>query len=470
MPLGLAPLLGYSVFMADNKKPKKKLKSIKSNLFSRSMAVSKWSLKAGAMATGKAVSKLTSKDGEALDKDHLIKQIGLMTNELGQLKGSLMKAGQMFSTYGEHLLPAEANELLKTLQKDSPPVDWTVLRKVLLKEFGSEIFDKLDIEEEATAAASLGQVHKAVVKKTGEVIALKIQYPGVDKSVDSDLAVLKKVLGFLSLVPSKASFESTFEEVRQMLYQEVDYTNEAVFLDKIAKYLKDDPRFVVPKCYKEFSGQKVLATSFEPGVAVDSKKVKNLSQERRNNLGLAYLELYLRELNDFKMMQTDPHLGNYSVRIDKDGNDQLILFDYGAVRFVPDKFHKKYKPMVAGSLLQDKDMVRKGALSLGILLDDDDSDLVDKFIDLCFMFTEPFSKPEWEMTDLMDKKGAYNWGESDLPTRVLDQAKGVITKFRLRTPPKELLFLDRKLGGTFTFLSVLGCNVNTRPLLEKWTL
>lgn len=448
--------------MSDSKKTKKSLKNIKSGLFSRSVAVSKWSLKAGAMAAGKAASKLTSKDSEALDKDHLIKQIGLMTNELGQLKGSLMKAGQMFSTYGEHLLPKEANELLKTLQKDSPPVDWPVLRKVILKEFGSEIFEKLDIETEATAAASLGQVHKATIKATGEVIALKIQYPGVDKSVDSDLAVLKKVLGFLSLVPSKASFDSTFEEVRQMLYQEVDYTNEAVFLDKIAKYLKDDSRFIVPKCYKEFSGQKVLATSFEDGVAVDSSKVKKLSQERRNKIGLAYLELYLRELNDFKMMQTDPHLGNYSVRISKDVQnpdkpDQLILFDYGAVRFVPEKFYKKYKPMVAGALLQDKEMVRKGAMSLGILLDDDDPDLVDKFIELCFMFMEPFS-------------GHYDWGKSDLPTRVLDQAKGVITKFRLRTPPKELLFLDRKLGGTFTFLSVLGCKVDSRPLLEKWTL
>src|SRR5690606_19398227 len=114
-------------------------------------------------------------------------QAALLSNELGELKGSLMKAGQMLSMYGEHFLPPEANALLKSLQQDSRPLLWEAIEPHLKKYLPEEKLAELEIEKDALACASLGQVHRARIKATGEMICLKIQYPQVDKAIDSDL-------------------------------------------------------------------------------------------------------------------------------------------------------------------------------------------------------------------------------------------------------------------------------------------
>ena len=187
--------LALLIKMANNTDKKAKLNQIKSSVFSRSLAVAKIGLNAGLKYAGTKVSN------SSLD-DFLIAQAGTLSKEFGQLKGSLMKAGQMLSMYGEYFLPPQANELLKKLQSDSPPIHWPVMEKYLSQFLSQDLIDELEIDPESIGTASMGQVHKARIKAIGEIIALKIQYPDVEKAIDSDVTALKTLLKITKILPA----------------------------------------------------------------------------------------------------------------------------------------------------------------------------------------------------------------------------------------------------------------------------
>lgn len=437
---------------------KKQIKNLRTSSVSRSFSLASLGLRAGAKAAGHAVGNLFS--GEASKnlrkKVHLLDQAVLLTKELGQLKGSLMKAGQMLSVYGEHFLPAEVNQVLKTLQSDSDPVEWEEMRKVLLRQLGKEKMAQLQIEQESLAAASLGQVHRAKILKTGEEIVLKIQYPGVDKAIDGDIKTLRRLLSVTDWLPKIPATDDLFAEVKSMLRHELDYEREREMLSFFREKLKNDERFILPKPIPDYSSKRVLAMSLESGSAVDSEAVATLSQARRNKLAISALDLYFQELFLWKKVQTDPHFGNYRVRIDKDA-DKLLLFDYGAVREVSDEFIRKYRAMLRGIFYSDRSAFERGAAAMGILEEGDPQALKDLFYELCAAIVEPFAGD-----------GPYDWKRNDLPKRVSKITWEIFKKYPLRTPPKEVVFLDRKMAGMFTFMAVLGANFNAREILKPY--
>jgi predicted unusual protein kinase regulating ubiquinone biosynthesis (AarF/ABC1/UbiB family) len=444
------------------KSPKTKdnsLSRIKSGTLSRGFSLAKMSLNVGAKAAGHAIGGMFS--GES-SEDRLTalltSQLGVLSRELGQLKGSVMKVGQMLSVYGEYFLPPEANALLKSLQNQSPPLQWREIKKVLLRELGAEKLAELEISHEPLASASLGQVHRAVRKSDGLVIALKVQYPGVDQAIEGDLKVLKYVLSVSKMIPKGPQYDQIFDEVREMLHQEVDYAQELKLTEEFREFLADDPRFVVPRPIAEFSSRKVLATTLEEGLSVDSPEVQQLSQERRNDLSRAVLELYLKELFEFGAMQTDPHFGNYRIRLGGSGDskDQLILFDFGAVRKFSPAFLTSYRDLVDGSVHHDRELVNRAATDLGFMQPGDSNELRNSFASVCELICEPF------------QAGIYNWGEDDLPKRAARESSKLAFQFRLRPPPREIVFLDRKMGGVFIFLSHLKAKIEGRALIESY--
>ncbi|HEX7673498.1 MAG TPA: AarF/ABC1/UbiB kinase family protein, partial [Bdellovibrio sp.] len=346
--------------------PQKGLNKIKSSVLSRSLSIAKLTVQTGAsIAQHGITTALKSKeDKEAIWKKLLQSQASLISSELGELKGSLMKAGQMLSMYGEHFLPREANELLKSLQSDSPPLTWAAIEPTLRKNLPAEKLDELEIEKEALASASMGQVHRARIRRTGESIVLKIQYPNVDRAIDSDLKAIRTLLGTLKLLPKDFNLNPLFEEVREMLVQETNYELEAQLTEEYYTRLQNDPRFIVPRVHREFSGPKILATSFERGLRVDDSLIQSLPQERRNRLALNFLDLYFKEVFDWGVVQTDPHSGNYRIRIDPQGRDQLVLFDFGATRTYPENFLTPYRRMIKGALYNNRDIFTQAALDL----------------------------------------------------------------------------------------------------------
>lgn len=433
------------------------LKKIKSSVPSRSFSLAKIGLQASISYLNHKMKKKNEALAAAEQREtFLTEQSKMLSHELGQLKGSLMKAGQMLSIYGEYFLPNEANQFLKKLQSDSPPLDWPEIEKSLMTYFSKEQLNHLEIEKKAYACASMGQVHRAQIKNSNEWIALKVQYPNVDKAIESDLKALKSFLALMGLFPKDFSPDSLFVEVKNMLKQEVKYDLEAQLTNDYREKLAGDSRYLIPKVYNEFSTPKVLATEFMPGVRADDPSIKNLSQTRRNKLAESFLHLYFKEIFQWHYVQTDPHLGNYKIKLNFDENDQLVLLDFGATRQFSNEFMTNYKELIRCGLYNDVENFYEVGYRLGFLKPEDSDELKEAFRDFCFTTMEPF------------KVKNFNWKNNDLPQRVSQKVMYIMREFPWRTPPQDILFLDRKTGGVFIFLSVLGAEINAQEILEQY--
>ena len=448
--------------MPDNKKKPEKLKQIKSSLFARSFSVAKMGIGAGLKYAG---TKITNSPFD----EFLTGQAISMTKEFGELKGSLMKAGQMLSMYGEYFFPPQANQVLKSLQSDSPPVVWSKMQEHLSEYLPAELLSELEIDPESIGSASLGQVHKARIIKTNEIIALKIQYPDVDKAIDSDLKALKTLLKLSRILPEGLDLDPIFKEIKTMLEQELDYQQEATATKLYQQKVDSDLRYKVPKIFDRYSNKKVLATEYLEGLKADHPLVQNLSQKRRNQLAENFLELYLKEIFSWNLVQTDPHLGNYKIQLDPLGKDRIVLLDFGACRSFSAKFIDAYRRMIQGSIEFNEPLFFNAARDLGFIKDTDSPEYVKTFSTFCYETVEPF----WTADDVrnLDGKvqpdGTYNWKQTDLPGRVVKKAMQ-FKNFDLRSPPQEILFLDRKTGGVFIFLSVLSADINARKIIEPF--
>lgn len=449
----------------------KKLDRIKSNIFSRTVSLAKFSINAGAGLAGQGLSKIFKTDAEgALSWNQFVaEQAENFSKEVGELKGSIMKAGQMLSMYGEHFFPPEVNKYFKALQQDSPALKWEAIEPLIIKYLGVEKYNQLEIDREPLACASLGQVHRALVKATGESVVLKVQYPNVDLAIDSDLRAIRTFIHLLKVLPQETTLDPVFEEIKEMLIQESDYEQEAKKTEAFRQRLKDDPRFIVPKIYSEFSNKRILTSSFEKGLRIEDSLIQSLSQERRNQLANNFLDLYFHELFIWKDLQTDPHAGNYKIRIAADGRDQWILFDFGATRSYADEFLNAYHRMIKGALVNDPEMLRNAAKDLKFIYDNDEPLLVERFEEFCNETVEPFLKQnDPRQKGPVDTDGNYDWKTTDLPQRLSKRVLEIIKDFKWRTPPREILFLDRKTGGVFIILSLLKAKMNGRPLIMKY--
>jgi predicted unusual protein kinase regulating ubiquinone biosynthesis (AarF/ABC1/UbiB family) len=427
--------------------------------FSRSSRLLSLSIKAGADAALLSIKSFIKSDEKSeLSRRFLIDQATRLTAELGKLKGSLQKAGQLFSIYGEHFLPPEVRDILKSLQKDSPPVSFEVMMASTKRSLGMEKFTQLSIEPTPIGAASIGQVYKVTVPGDRQTWCMKVQYPGVDKSIDSDLAILKRIFSILRFIPKDMNLDGLFAEIRAMLHREVDYSKEADATEQFAQWLASDNRFVVPEVNREFSTKRVIFTSFQEGFDVDSPSVMNLPQSRRDRLGEAILELFFMEFFKFRTVQTDPHFGNYRIKIRDDGQDQWVLLDFGAVRIFPQSFVKDYHSII-DAVVFEKDAHRlfDALRSLKIMRDDDTESDIQAFYEISKLIAEPF----------LDDS-VYMWGRTQLAQRATDKVKSLLYEQGVRRPPQELIFLDRKIGGLFTILQKLDAMFAPRPVLERY--
>lgn len=460
------------MFKHDESLPFKKrpnLNRIKSGSLSRGISLTTLGLKAGAHFGTYSLTGFLSRGDKkhARRKQMLKEQAQLFAEELGKLKGSVMKVGQVLALYGEHLfLPPEVVDVLRTLQDDSPPLQWKTLLPILERELGNQRMQELDVDPTPLAAASLGQVHRARRKCDGKELCIKIQYPGVAESVDSDLNTLQTLLLFSRLLPKGLDIHGFMVEVREMLHREVDYDLELQTVEQFRRLLKEDNRFRIPETFAEYSTKRVLTTTFESGVPVSNATAKTLSQEQRNRIGAAALELFLQEFFQWNLIQTDPNFGNYRIRLDPKG-DQLVLLDFGSVRRFSDDFITAYREMVRGAFWRDKERLWKAAIDLNFMPASASPATLEHFAELCFLIMEPFAEPgeQPSVVSHTHSKGEYCWRASGLPQRVALAASKASLSLSFRLPPREFIFLHRKLGGVFLFLAELGTELNARHLL-----
>lgn len=453
---------------------KKDLKKIPSHVLSRGMSLLNLTVSTGARYAGLKFTDLFSsvEDREKRLQDFFLEQATELVQELGRLKGSIMKAGQMLSVYGEHFFPPQINQILKSLQSDTPPVVWEEMEQTIRSQLGDEKYAKLEIDKEPIAAASMGQVYKARIRETGEVLALKVQYPGMDKAINSDLSSLKTILSVSHLAPKGSDFDEIFREIRMMLHYEVDYVRELEQLQWFQEKLKDDHRFIVPKVYTEFSTKRLLAMSYEEGLPLDHVKIEEISQERRNRISASFMELMFREIFEWRQVQTDPHFGNYKIRLadETDTQDRILLLDFGAVRSFPKRYIEPFAQLIHSALEKDIEDNFHAGLNLGFLREDDSEKVRDLFARICFTAIEPFevrfASPQVDGSE--EGSDPYKWGETKLLDKLTELAKDALFTFRLRPPPREAIFLDRKMVGTYTILTKLKLRMGPRTLLQKY--
>lgn len=454
--------------MARNNRGRRKPLKLKTGALDRNFAMARMSMVAGTQFAGHTVGNmLRGREGrEQRDRAFYVKQAEHIAAELGQLKGSVMKVGQMLSVYGQYFMPPEVTEVLQSLQDDSPPVAWAELEPVVIQRLGRSKRAELEIDPEPLAAASLGQVHRAWRRSDGRALCIKVQYPHLADAIDSDIRTLTRIVRVARLVPRGVELSAIMEEVREMIYHEVDYDRELRLTREFGERLADDTRFVVPEVFPEYSTESVLVTSYEGAHHVQGQAVQRLSQARRDRLSRHALDLFFREFFDWGVVQTDPHFGNYKVRLDDDGNDQLVLLDFGATREFAPRFLGSYYDVVAGALERNAQQLIDGAVGIDLLRRDSPQSVFDAFAEVGMLMIEPFSQtPPPELTT---PEGAYRWGASDLPARVSRAVSQAAISRWFRIPPREIVFLHRRMGGVFVLLAVLNAEVAGRELLQHY--
>lgn len=455
----------------DSGSPKKpSMASLKTRPFERNIALTKLGFGAGTRIVTHSLMNVFRGDIERSDanREFYREQAQVLADELGKLKGSVMKAGQMLSLVGQYFLPEEAVAVLADLQDDTPPVDWRVVAPMLERNLGRARLAELEIDHQPIAAASLGQAHRARIKADGTEVVVKIQYPGVADSIDSDIKTLSRLLLMTRLAPKGLSLDATFAEVREMLRREVDYVAEAGFTREFGRRLEDDTRFVVPTVFDAYSADHVLTTRYESGVSIRDASVLALPLARRNALGLAFVELFVREFFEWGTVQTDPNFGNYRFRLGGGApDDRIVLLDFGATRRYERGFVRSYGEIVAGALHRDRARIQQGAVDIGLMQPDFPEPVQRAFAEMCEMIVEPFSLPDDPRVpaDLRNAQGEYRWGASKLPMRVANvAARNSISRY-FRVPPREIVFLHRRLAGVFIMLATLQVELNARAPL-----
>ena len=382
-----------------------------------------------------------------------IEQAKLMAESLGRLKGALMKAGQLLSIDAGELLPPEASEILAKLQGNAEPVDFTVIRGVLSEELGEEGLARLvDLDETPAASASIGQVHRATV--SGRPVAVKVQYPGVAESIDSDIGLVEKLgKSWLTLSRSEIDLAGLFEELRIILHYEADYVRERTYLDRFGTLLENDPRFVVPKSEPSLSSRRVLTMSWEEGVSLSEWAKSHPPLAARTALGHALLDLYCLEFFQWGIVQTDPNFGNFLVRPD----NRIVLLDFGASVEYDDAFRHDYVALLRAVDRGDPKPIVASAIALGVLDAREPKAARDAFADMIVCAAEPFEAA----------KQPFVFRDSDYSSR----SREVIARFTkslvYSPPPRRLIFLHRKLGGLFQLLKRLDVELDLRPYWER---
>lgn len=249
---------------------------------------------------------------------------------LGSLKGPLMKVGQILSTIPE-ALPPEYAEAMQQLQSNAPPMGWPFVRRRMRSELGDNwesLFRKF--EHEAAAAASLGQVHKAVTLD-GLDIACKLQYPDMQSAITADLNQLKIIFSLYESYDKAIKTKNIYDELKARLNEELDYELESRHQKLYTEILKNEPNVHVPKIIDDLSTPRLLTSEW-----LDGEKILNFKEaplETRNTIALNMFRAWYVPLYHYGIIHGDPHLGNYTVRKDLSIN----LLDFGCIRvFRPD--------------------------------------------------------------------------------------------------------------------------------------
>ena len=378
-----------------------------------------------------------------------------LARELSRLRGAAMKLGQLMSMEGDDFLPAPLVEALGKLQADGNRMSDRQLEGVLEEAWGRDwqnLFQRFDMQP--MAAASIGQVHRATAQD-GRDLAVKVQFPGVARSIDSDVDNLGALLRIARLIPAGFEIEPLLEEVKRQLRQETDYRAELEFLNRYRDKIAGVDGVEVPRGYEDLTTSRVLAMEYSPAAPLSHVWEQGASQDDRDHLGRLAQTIVFRELFEFGLMQTDPNFANYLWDAE---SRKMVLLDFGSTYDIDPQLRDRYRTLVAAAVDDDVERV----IDLLVEYDwipatakDSEREGVASFLHLS---VEPLRAP-----------GLYDYGSSDLQERARLRAMELATMVGgLAPPPPEIVFVQRKLGGTFLLCSRLGARIDSHAMFAAF--
>ena len=379
-----------------------------------------------------------------------------LARRLAGMRGAAMKMGQMLSMESADILPREFTDALATLRDSANRMPRSQVRGVLGREYGKgweTRFESFDYEP--TAAASIGQVHRAVTRD-GRELALKIQYPGVAKSIGSDVDNMAMFLRMARILPIEMDISGIIAEVKRQLKEEADYRIEAENLSKYRRLIQDEPAFVVPRVHNDLTTTRILAMDFLRGAPLETLGRPGVAQQERDRCGTLLQGLLFRELFEFRTMQTDPNFANYLYR-EEDG--RIVLLDFGSTAYFPQAFTDRYARISRALISGDDGATRRYAEDIGYLRASDSPEHAARVLKVIRLACEPICH-----------RGLYDFGTSDLVARARDAGIEMLFNSRgeWKAPPPETVFLHRKLVGSFLACARIQARVRVQDLIKVY--
>ncbi len=376
-----------------------------------------------------------------------------IARDLGRMRGAAMKLGQMLSMDTGLVLPPEMTEILAALRAEAPHMPPQQLRAVLDAAWGSGWYGRFArFDLRPFAAASIGQIHRARTRD-GQELAIKVQYPGVRASIDSDIDNVAALLRMLGVLGRDLDVGPLLAEAKAQLHAEADYMAEAAHLARFGALLADDPRFALPRLHEDLTTPQVLAMELLESDPLEA--VASAPQPVRDRVAEALIELVLAELFALRWMQTDPNPANF--RFDP-ASGRVVLLDFGAVLEIDAGLADDFRALMRAGLSGERAAMAEAMARIGYF----GADTAPRHREMILTMFDKAMAP-------LRQRTPFDFGQTQLLEDLRDMGLAMGSERDLtHIPPPATLFLHRKIGGIYLIATRLRARVALRPLLEKY--
>ncbi|MGM8909681.1 ABC1 kinase family protein [Psychrobacter sp. 1U1] len=408
-------------------------------------------------AAKNSLKHLSSDEEKRLEaRSALMQDVGVQIAEtLGEMKGAVMKVGQIASQYKD-VFPPEVATALEKLQKDAPPMQYAQIRAQVERELKAPIDELFDeFEETPFAAASIGQVHKATLP-SGQKVVVKVQYPDVDENCDSDLKQVRvalKIAGVLNM--SRELQDKLFNEIRQSLYDELDYNKEAHNLRVFGAFHAEDKGLIIPKVIGSHSSKRILTLTEEIGenLTVAATWDNDIKQKIAERL----FHFTAGQLFGLYRMHCDPHPGNFAFRTD----GSVVAYDFGGIRSYSDNEVQLFRRFAKHAIKADVTALEQDLVALGIRRTDD-TDIPGEF------YQEWLAIGLKPLSILPYQQDAFDFSSSQVHHEAITQMRTSLKYFGQFQPSATTMMLDRTVSGQYWNLVNLGVEIDLSSLVDEY--
>ncbi|KAL4717829.1 hypothetical protein ACJJTC_000978 [Scirpophaga incertulas] len=375
-----------------------------------------------------------------------------IVDTLCKVRGAALKLGQLLSIQDETVISPELQRIFERVRQSADFMPTWQVEKVMSSQLGVDWRKRLQhFEEKPFAAASIGQVHLAVLHN-GQEVAMKVQYPGVAKGINSDIDNLVGVMKVWNMFPKGMFIDNIVEVAKKELAWEVDYIREAECTRKFKNMLQPYPEYFVPDVIDDLCASEVITTELIDGTPID--KLFNAPYEVRVDIASKIMKLCLREMFVLRCMQTDPNWANFFYNMN---SKQVILLDFGATREYSKDFMDQYIEIINAASNGDRDAILQMSREMKFLTGYESKIMEETHVDTVMIMGEVFTT---------EGDGEFDFGLQKT-TRRIQALVPTILSHRLCPPPEEIYSLHRKLSGVFLLCSKLQVKMNCRDMFKQ---